>query len=123
MDFGDFAKTIGLWVASLATAYTLVFFNAVAKGSRGIGAHGTKIVLLCVALAALLVIIRNAKTQWGVVFGSLLVVVAASQVVRRHDRTEEQVATPPAVAHQTGFPKGTTFGCNDVLCQAESHSE
>jgi hypothetical protein len=119
MDFRDFPRAIGLLVASLATAYTLAFINAGAKGGHAIGAAGAKFLLMCVALAALLVIIRNAKTQWGVLFGSVLVVVAASQVARWHQGAPEQTATPPALARQTGFPKGTTAGCDDVLCRSE----
>lgn len=119
MDFGDLRRAIGLMLASLATAYTLVFLNAGAKGGHAIGAAQAKILLLCVALAALLVIIRNAKTQGGVLFGSLLVVVAASQVARWQQDAPEQAPTPPALARQTGFPKGTTVGCDDVLCRNE----
>lgn len=116
MYFGDLARGIALWVGSIATAYTVVFLNAVARGSRGFGPLGTKLVLLAVALAALVVIIRNSKTQWGVVFGSLLVVFAASQVVRTRLLAESEPGVASPATHYATFNVGVPFGCGGVEC-------
>lgn len=103
MHFGDFPKAIITWVASLATAYTIVFLNAVSKGSRGLGATGTKVVLLAAGFAALLFLIRNSRTQWGVVVGSLLAVVAASHLVHRV-RYSDESAQVTQQARLSGVP-------------------
>jgi hypothetical protein len=74
MYFGDFARAIALWVGSLATAYTLVFFHAVAPAGHGLRL-GT-MVLILLAVGAVLFIVRNSK-QWGFVLGAALFVSAA----------------------------------------------
>lgn len=118
MHFGDLGRGIALWVGSIATAYTLVFLNAVSRSSRGFGPLGTKVVLLAVALGALVFIIRHSKTQWGIIVGSLLVVLAASHVVRTPERVAVETDVTEPRAHYATFNVAVPFGCGDVDCAA-----